>query len=89
MAKAAGAPSVRRRLRMRWVALAGLALMLSSLVYDMVFAGLPYQDPSPELYARFQAHKAIAFRLFFGGAVLLSIGVAFGLLRRAWRRFAS
>lgn len=30
------------------------------LRYDIVFAGIPYQDPTPDLQARYAFHRSIA-----------------------------
>ena len=38
----------------------GILIVMSGFVYDVVFAGIPYQDPTPELQARYDFHSAVA-----------------------------
>ncbi len=38
----------------------GLLLLASGFVYDLVFAGIPYQDPTPAMSARYAFHARIA-----------------------------
>lgn len=50
---------------------AGLLLVIFGFAYDVMYAGIPYQDPTPEIaveYAR-QAGIASTIRLFGAGAV--------------------
>jgi hypothetical protein len=39
--------------------LVGFSIVLSGLVYDALFVGIPYQDPTPELQARNDSHRSI------------------------------
>jgi hypothetical protein len=50
---------------LRWVVPAvavalGFVLAAAGLVYDLAFAGLPYQDPTPEMQARWRYHSGVA-----------------------------
>ena len=38
----------------------GFVLIIAGFVYNVVFAGIPYQDPPPELVARDQPRRRIA-----------------------------
>ena len=40
--------------------LAGLLLFSAGFVYDVLFAGMPYQDPTPALEASYAFHAHIA-----------------------------
>ncbi len=53
---------------------AGFAIVLIGLVYDTFFAGIPYQDPTPEIQSRWEFHKSVA-DLFYktGGIILLGL----------------
>lgn len=39
---------------------AGLFLLLAGFVYFVMFAGIPYQDPPPELAAEYDRHVRVA-----------------------------
>jgi hypothetical protein len=58
--------------------LSGLFIVAAGFVYDVEFAGIPYQDPTPEMLTRYnhQAHIAsmiclVGFCAFLFGIFLL------------------
>ena len=53
----------------------GLGLMAAGFSYDLAFAGLPYQDPSPEMAARWALDKSIGEGLFIAGFAFLIAGL--------------
>lgn len=53
----------------------GIAIVLSGFVYDMLFAGIPYQDPTPELQARYDFHSAVAGWFYKTGGILFLLGL--------------
>lgn len=53
----------------------GLLLVLSGFVYDVLFAGIPYQDPTPEIQARYDFHSFIAGLFYKPGGVVLLLGL--------------
>lgn len=69
--------------------LAGVFLMLAGFLYDVVFAGIPYQDPAPELAARYRFHSVIASAIRWAGLALFLLGGLRGILRMLLRRFIS
>lgn len=67
---------------------AGIFLLLGGFFYDVIFAGIPYQDPTPEMSARydFHAHIASVIRwIGFGVFLFGSIAGIMGLLARRFR----
>lgn len=52
----------------------GLCLVVGGFIYDARFAGIPYQDPTPELQARYDRHAGIAKRAMLAGLVGLVAG---------------
>ena len=63
-----------RFFRMAAVAMAGLALIVGGFVYDLLFAGLPYQDPTPELLATWAFHKSVADWIISTGITVFLLG---------------
>jgi hypothetical protein len=62
----------------------GILIVMSGFVYDVVFAGIPYQDPTPELQARYDFHSAVAGSLYTTGGVVFLLGlVAIPFLSRS------
>ena len=54
----------------------GILIVMSGFVYDVAFAGIPYQDPTPELQARYDFHRAVADAIFTTGGVVFLLGIA-------------
>ena len=55
----------------------GVALVIGGFVYEATFAGLQYQDPTPQLKADYARHALIARRLEVSG-VVVAFGAIFG-----------
>jgi len=55
-------------------------------VYDVVFAGIPYPDPTSEMTAAYARHAGIAAAIRWGGLGLVLAGVAGGVVRRLAHR---
>lgn len=66
----------KRYLLITTVLLVGLGffLMTGGLLYDVAFAGIPYQDPPPELAAEYAANQRMATNLFIAGGMAASLG---------------
>ena len=66
-----------------WVVVViGVAVLFVGFVYDAVFAGIPYQDPTPELAAAYAFHSDVASAIRWVGVALVLLGSALGLVRR-------
>ena len=63
---------------------AGALLLLFGFVYDVLFAGIPYQDPTPELAASYAWHAKVAIAIRRSGLGLGMLGVI-GMLWQRWR----
>ena len=72
--QAAGGEALRWRLPLALLAL-GLVATVVGFGYDLAFAGIPYQDPTPEMAAGFHVHSGIASVIEVGGLVLISLGL--------------
>jgi hypothetical protein len=57
------------------LAVLGLLIVLAGFAYDVLFAGIPYQDPSPELQARYDFHSSIAGLFYKTGGIVLLVGI--------------
>ena len=65
---------------------AGPVLLVAGFVYDVLFAGIPYQDPTPELAASYDRHSAIAMVIYWCGALTLLAGFMIIVIRFLVRR---
>lgn len=64
----------------------GFVLIIAGFVYRVMFAGIPYQDPSPELIARYNLHATIAQTITTSGAIAVLAGIVGGIALRLLRR---
>jgi len=53
----------------------GLAILGGGLFYDTMFAGIPYQDPTPEMSARYARESEIASTMMKVGAWVFLFGL--------------
>jgi hypothetical protein len=64
----------------------GILLVLAGFLYDVAFAGIPFQDPTPAMQAGWEADRATAAALmtagFLAGGAGLVLGVALRLVGR-------
>ena len=72
--------------------LLGVSIFCCGFMYDAVFAGIPYQDPTPELVAKYNFHSEVASLIRWGGAgtcvfgVVVAIGLALARIIRPRRQ---
>jgi hypothetical protein len=52
----------------------GIIIVLAGFVYDVLFAGIPYQDPTPALAASYNFHAQIASIIRWSGIGICIIG---------------
>lgn len=76
---------MRRTLPILLVA-TGLAILVAGFVYDVAFAGIPYQDPTPAMAADYALHARVASLIRWAGLVVALAGAAAGFARRRARR---
>ena len=62
----------------------GVLIVLTGFVYDVLFAGIPYQGPTPELQARYDLHAGVANVFYMSGGIVLLIGLL--VIPFIWRR---
>ncbi len=48
----------------------GFCIIILGFIYDVKFAGIPYQDPTAELQERYAFHSAIAGYIRWVGAAI-------------------
>jgi hypothetical protein len=71
-----------RYLRPGTIAAAGTLLFIGGLIYSIVFSGIPYQDPTPQMYATWKLHQRVGDSLMLAGFVVLAGGLLWALARR-------
>jgi hypothetical protein len=82
--QATGGSSRLFRRCLPWILiLMGILTVIGGFLYDVIFAGIPYQDPTPEMSARYDHHAGIASVLRWSGVALCVFGMVCGIIRRA------
>ena len=66
----------------------GIVLLICGFIYDVMFAGIPYQDPTPVLQANYDRHSGIASSIMKAGAGIFSLGLVSLIFRRVLQRFS-
>ena len=56
--------------------IAGVIILLISAYYLVIKAGIPYQDPLPELQIKYAVNAGIGEELFKNGSIVFVIGLA-------------
>jgi hypothetical protein len=69
-----------------FLVVAGFFLLLGGFIYDAIYAGIPYQDPTPEMSARYSRHANIASTIRWCGVWAFLFGALVGIRRRVARR---
>jgi len=64
----------------------GITIILLGFVYDVLFAGIPYQDPTPALQASYDFHSRIASIIRWSGTGIFMVGVLVGIIRRLMKK---
>jgi hypothetical protein len=82
------ASDASRLIRPSMLVALGAVLLAAGFVYDLLFAGIPYQDPTPEMAARYDRHGAIATVIYWCGAVAFLGGIIAAIFRSLFRRHA-
>ena len=62
--------------------LLGIAILFAGFIYDVLFAGIPYQDPTPALLASYEFHSHIASLIRWSGFGVSIIGGMLILVQR-------
>ena len=72
---------------MRWALLiVGIVLLIGGFGYDIAYVNMPYQDPTPEMEARWSRDRGVAETLMMAGAVILVVGIITGVSTIWWDR---
>ena len=62
--------------------LLGIAIIFAGFVYDVLFAGIPYQDPTPAMTASYNFHAQVASIIRWSGLGICILGGVIWIIRR-------
>ncbi len=57
------------------ISLIGIVIVMMGLVYDILLAGIPYPDPTPELQVRYDFHSFVAGIFYKTGGIVFLVGL--------------
>ena len=75
-----------KRLTPRLLIYAGPVLIVLGVIYDVRFAGIPYQDPTPAMQENWLFHGKVAANIRLAGLIVLGFGVFWLIAGRVLRR---
>ena len=55
--------------------MSGLLLLLAGFVYEVIFAGIPYQDPTPLMIQNYNFHEAVGQKIELAGIVVMLLAI--------------
>ena len=58
-----------------WGIIGGILLIVIGFIYDVIFAGIPYQDPTPLMIQKFNFHKNVAGKIELIGLSIMLISL--------------
>ena len=61
--------------------LLGITIIFVGFVYDVLFAGIPYQDPTPAMVATYNFHATIASTIRWVGTGISLLGIIIIVIR--------
>ena len=67
----------------------GLTICLLGFLYDVIFAGIPYQDPTPAMQASWLFHSRMAANIRLAGMFVLASGGGWSAINFALRAMRS
>ena len=59
----------------RFVLLLGIVLLIMGFIFEMILAGIPYQDPTPELTQKYMNYVFVAHILYKVGIPIVLLGL--------------
>lgn len=71
-----------RRSTTKLLGWSGALTLVAGVLWGVLFASVPYQDPTPDLAARFALHDSISSWMIAAGAFLLALGCLAWLFAR-------
>jgi len=60
----------------------GMIVFFLGFLYDVLFAGIPYQDPTPAMLASYNFHSQVAAIIRWGGLGISATGGSVMIFRR-------
>ena len=66
----------------KYLFLIGIAIIIIGFLYDLLFAGIPYQDPPPELLEKYNQHLLVSDIFIKIGLLITLIGIVLRMFHR-------
>ena len=73
-------------MKTKTIIILGILLIVGGFMYDLFFAGIPYQDPTPEMTQRFNFNKSVASTIELIGLIVIIIGIIKSILNKLLKK---
>jgi cytochrome bd-type quinol oxidase subunit 2 len=70
----------------RFLVVSSIIVILFGFVYASIFAGIPYQDPTPEMSANYKFHSSISNIILVIGLGTLLLGMVGGIVKFIYKK---
>jgi len=67
------------------ILIVGIFLIFGGFVYDIFFAGIPFQDPTPEMTQNYNFHRSIARSSELIGLLLIALAIIKGVIKKIFK----
>lgn len=64
---------IKNKKKLIWGIIGGMLLIVGGFMYDVIFAGIPYQDPTAQMTQKYNFHQTVAETIKLTGLVILLI----------------
>ena len=71
--------------KIKTILILGVLLIISGFMYDVLFAGIPYQDPTPEMTQKYNFHRSVANAIELIGLVSIIIGIIGSIFKKLFK----
>ena len=69
-----------------WGIISGILIIIIGFIYDLIFAGIPYQDPTPAMTQKYNFHSSVAEIIELIGLSIMMISIVGTVLRKFSRQ---
>jgi len=66
--------------------LLGIGIIVAGFLYDSFFAGIPFQDPTPQMTLHYNQQKTLVSWIYLSGCAIFTLGFGGGIVSFACER---
>jgi len=71
--------------KIKTILILGIMLIIVGFTYDVFFAGIPYQDPTPLMTQEYNFHRSVANTIELAGLIGIIIGIIGSVFQKLFK----